>query len=351
MKTRILSALSLIVLLFSSTGAVLSKPGPKRSPARQTNPLLLQLPESDSVALIDSRRFFDDALPKLLATKQSILTKIIGELDEIQRRTSIDLRKFDHLALGVNIVKVSPKDFGCDPVLLARGTFNAGALVGVTKLAADGTYREEKLSGHTIYIFSVKDVAAKQAAKSAGSGVANAIENTADNLTHEVAVTSLNANTLAIGSLNRIKETIEGKTRVSPDLLGLLTPYDRSVISFAVRTPDGLSQFIAMDNDELGKTLGSIRYLAGSIDVTPAATSAQLLARAASADQAQGVLDTVQGAQQLGSALLGNSKRDDYKVLARLVQNAKIAKTGADVTVDISIPQSDINILLATLKK
>jgi hypothetical protein len=340
-----------MVLFFSSSALVLAKPNPKKSAARQANPLLLQLPESDAVALIDSRRFFDDALPKILASKPAILSKITTQLDEIQQKTSIDLRKFDHLAIGVKIAKLSGKDFDCDPVLLARGTFSAGALVGIAKLASNGTYREEKVGGHTIYIFSVKDTAAKQAANSVGSGVGNAVAGAADALTRDVAVTSIDPNTLAIGTLDRVKETIEGKTRVNPDLLGLLTPYDRSVMSFVLRTPEDMSGLIPMDNDELGKTLSSIRYIAGSMDVTPAASTLQLLARTSNADQAQAVLDTVEGAQQLGTALLGNSKRDDYKVLARLVQNTKIAKTGSDVTLAISIPQSDINILLAAIKK
>src|SRR5690349_23573344 len=188
MSTRVLSALTLFVLLFSSTGLALG--GPKL-PAAQTDPLLLQLPESDGVALIDSRRFFDAALPAILASKPTILGDINTKLDEIQQKTSIDLRKFDRLALGVKITKVSDKNFDCDPVVLARGSYNSGALVGLVKLASNGTFREEKVGEHTVYIYTVKDVAAKNMQSSTSSGITGGVDNMVDKLTGEVAVTGL----------------------------------------------------------------------------------------------------------------------------------------------------------------
>src|ERR1041384_375706 len=106
MRIRVLSVMSLVVLLFGTAAAVSAQTVAKKALAtRSTNPLLLQLPESDSVALIDSRRFFDTALPKILATNQSLLVKITGELDTIQQKTSIDLRKFDEIAVGAKLTK------------------------------------------------------------------------------------------------------------------------------------------------------------------------------------------------------------------------------------------------------
>src|SRR5262249_10232290 len=150
---KILSTVSLLAFVISSSGLVLANPRPKKVPAAQTSRLLTQLPDSDAVVLVDSRRFFDDALPKILASKPAILSKITAKVDEIQQRTSIDLRKFDQLAVGVRINKLSQKDFDADPVLIARGTFNPGAMVSMAKLASNGTYREEKIAGHTVSIF------------------------------------------------------------------------------------------------------------------------------------------------------------------------------------------------------
>jgi hypothetical protein len=351
MKKRILSAVSLFVFAVTSTGWSLAQPGPKKVLGPETSRLLSQLPESDAVVLVDSRRFFDDTLPKVLASKPAILAKITAKVDEIQQRTSIDLRKFDQLAIGAKISKFSEKDFDADPVVIARGTFNPGAMVSMAKIASNGTYREEKIGTHTVSIFSVKDIANKTAAKANDPGVSGAVQSATNSFDNkELAVTAIDTNTLAIGTVNRVRETLEGKTHVGSDLLGLLAPYDHAVMSFAVHTPSGLAQFTPMDNDELGKNLAAIRYLAGSMDMAAGAANVEVLIRAARADQADGLLDTLEGLQGLGKALLSNSKKPEYKVYAHLVDSAKIAKSGADVTVDISVPQSDIDALLAMVK-
>jgi hypothetical protein len=348
MKIRILSTISLLILALVTAGS--SVVGTREVSARQANRLLSLLPESDAVALIDSRRFFDDALPKALASKPTILSEITAKLDEIQQRSTIDLRKFDQIAVGLKITKLNEKDFDSDPVLIARGNFGPGALIGMAKIGSNGTYREEKIGERTIYIFSVKDIAAKNAVKTGATGVWSGVDSAANKLSGEVAATNIDANTLAIGSVARVRETVEAKTRVATDLLGLLTPYEHSIMSFAVWTPQGLAGFVPMDNDELAKTLGSVRYVAGSMDMAAGAASLQVMIRAAKADDAQGLLDTLQALQGFGKALLGGSKKPEQKVLARVVDNAKIAKAGSDVTVDISIPQSDIDALLAMVK-
>jgi len=347
MNSRVLSAVTLLLLLLNATGLTFAVPNKSRP---QTDPLLRLLPESDAVALIDSRRFFDTALPGILASKPAMLADINAKLDEIQQKTSIDLRRFDRLALGLKMNKTADNSFDCDPVVLARGSYNSGALVGIAKLASKGTYREEKSGERTLYIFAVKDVAAKNVTGSNASGITGAIDTTVDKLTGEIAVTGLDANTLAIGTVARVRETVEGKSRVASDVLGVMSPYDRAIVSFGARTPEGMARFLPLDNDELGKTLGSIRYLAGSVDMNAGAANLLVLARTASADDAQGVFDTAQGAQQLGTALLGGSKKPDNKVLARLVQNVKLTKTGNDVTLSLSVPQSDMNALMAMLK-
>lgn len=348
MNSRVLSAVTLLLLLLNATGFALAGPD-RTAPRAQTDPLLRLLPESDAVALIDSRRLFDTALPTVLASKPALLSSINAKLDEVQQKTSIDLRKFDRLAVGVKITDGADKNFDLAPVVLARGSYNSGALVGIAKLASSGTYHEDKMGGHTVYIFSAKDVSAKTVGPSA-SGITGTLESAIDKLSGEIAIAGLDANTLAIGTVDRVRETIEGRSRVASDVLTIMSPYDRAVVSFAARTPEGMARFLPMDNDELGKTLGSIRFLAGSLDMNAGGANLQVLARTTSADDAQGVFDTAQGAQQLGMALLGSSKNVNNRVLARLVKNAKLAKTGNDVTVTLLIPQNDINALIAMLK-
>ena len=88
MNSRVLSAVTLLLLLLNATGFALAGPD-RTAPRAQTDPLLRLLPESDAVALIDSRRLFDTALPTVLASKPALLSSINAKLDEVQQKTSI----------------------------------------------------------------------------------------------------------------------------------------------------------------------------------------------------------------------------------------------------------------------
>jgi hypothetical protein len=51
--------------------------------------------------------------------------------------------------------------------------------------------------------------------------------------------------------------------------------------------------------------------------------------------------------QELGKNILGGSKRAEQQVLARMIGSAKIARSANDITLDLSVPQSDIDALIA----
>lgn len=350
MKVKILALFSVALLVLNLSGLTLADTKGRKAKKRQTDPLVALLPASDGVMTMDVKRFFGTALPKLLSSNQKMLGDIMAKLNEMESKTGIDLRKFDSVVVGVATKKVSAIEFDFDPVVIARGEISAGGLVSIAKIASNGTYKEEKIGERIVYIFSAKQIADKNAPQIKNSTVSGAIDRTIDGLTHEIALTALDKNTLVLGSLARVRETLERKTKVSADLIGLLAPRDRAVMSFAGRTPDGMSHILPLDNDELGKNIDSIRFVAGSMDVIEGATIVQMMARTQKPEQAQGLLETLEGLQTVGKAFLGGSKREDQKVYARMIENAKIVRTGNDVTLDLSVPQGDIDILIAGIK-
>src|SRR5205814_7467510 len=109
----------------------------------------------------DTKRFLNDGLPRLLESNSALLGKLTAHLDQIQTQTGIDLRKMDEVALGLTIRQTAPQKMSVDGVAIASGDINAAALIAVAKLAANGAYREEKVAGRTVYVFTVKDVATK----------------------------------------------------------------------------------------------------------------------------------------------------------------------------------------------
>ena len=345
MNRKVLSVVTLFLLLLNATG--LSMAGTKNGSAasRQINPLVAKLPASDSVAVIDSRRFFDQALPKLLASRTDIIGKITAHINEFQAKTGIDARKFDRIVIGANVKHQAVKDFDFDAVALAQGSINAGGLIAGAKLASNAGYHEEKVGARTIYIFSAKSMADKS------SSTSDAVKDAADQVPTEIAVAAYDANTIAIGSPARVRQTLEGGSTVSPEITSLLTSRPNPVFAFAARMPEGVRNLMPMDNDELGKNIESIKFLSGWADVGAAGASMNVTARTTNTESAQSLYDTVGFLQQFGKGLIGSSKKPENAVYARLIDNAKLTRAGADVALDLTVAQSDIDLLLAALVK
>ena len=352
MKTRFFAVAAIAVLLLNVVGLSLGDTPRPRVLSPQASRLVSMLPASDAVAVFDTKRFLDDTLPRLLSANQPMLNKVIGMVTEMEAHVGIDIRKFEQVVVGVALKQGEGKDFACEPIALASGDINAGALVAIAKLGSKGSYREEKIGETSVYVFTMKDPMKKPAAKTTkakASKITTAIDSV-KSLGTEVAVAALDRNTLAIGCLDRVRETIEAKSHVGADLTDLLAAKETAVMSFALKVPRGTAKLLSLDDDELGATINSIQYMSGSLDVAAAGTSLQMMARTVKPDQAIALKDTLEGLQMLGKAILGNSKSPDQQIYGRMVKNAKFGINGNDVTVDLLVPQNDIDILVAKIK-
>lgn len=341
---------AIAVLLLNVVGLAAADTRSSKAKKRQVTRLVSLLPASEGVAVFDSKRFLNDALPKVLSANQPMLREILAKINEMENSTGIDLRKFDQVAVGVAIKQISPTNIDFEPVAIANGDINAGALVAVARLASKGTYREEKIGDKTVYVFSPKDVLQKTTVKTTNSKIANAVDKALKGLTKEVAVTTLDRNTLVIGSLARVRETLDATSGIGADVSSLLSVKETAVMSFALKTPGGLSKILPLDNDELGANIDSIEYLAGSIDVSAIGTSLQVMARTKKPEQAKGLKDTLEGLQIIGGAVFGGSKRPDQKIYGRMIKSAKIDNRGNDVSIEMTVPQADIDSLFAGFK-
>lgn len=349
MRTRFFALSAIAVLLVNVVSFAAVDARTARLKKAEVTRLVNLLPASDGVVVFDSKRFVNDALPKILSANQPMLTEVMAKITEMETTTGIDLRKFDQVTVGVAIKTVSAKEYDYEPVALANGDINAGALIAVAKLASKGTYREENIGDKTVFVFTPKDVLQK-AQKPANSKVADLMDQALKGLTKEVAVTALDKNTIAIGSVPRIRETIAGGTRLGANVTSLLSVKETSVMSFAVKAPGGLSKMVPLDNDELGANLDSIDYLSGSLDVAVAGTSLFVSARTKKAAQAQSLKDSLDGLKMVGGAIFGGSKRPDQQIYGRLIKNAKVESRGNDVSIELLVPQADIDGMIGGIK-
>src|SRR5512140_2288565 len=143
-------ALLLNVAAFAGGDTDKARAAKKRASMR----LVAMLPASDGVGIFDAKQFLGTSLPTILASNQTALSEIAVKINEMANRTGVDLRKFDEIVVGVAAKQVSPTETDYEPVAIASGDVADGAINAIKKMAANGTYREEKIAGRTVYIFT-----------------------------------------------------------------------------------------------------------------------------------------------------------------------------------------------------
>ncbi|MCY7348999.1 MAG: hypothetical protein LH614_22645 [Pyrinomonadaceae bacterium] len=346
MRNKFYALIAFGALFLNAFGAVSAQ----TKIANQPNRLAALLPASDGVMTLDVQRLLNESVPQVLSGKPQMLADINQKIDEIRDKTGLDARQFEQIAIGVAIKQITAREVDLEPIFLARGKYNANALIAVAKLASKGKYREEKSGSRTIYVFDGKEMVAQNKPTTKNSWFDKAIDRLIIGLTKEIAVTSLDDNTLAFGSLARVRETFETKSRISSEVLNLANRRPNAVVSFGAKLPNGLSNFFILDNDELGKTLDSIRQISGAVEISDGNSAVSMAAKTLNVEQAQNLHETLQGLQMLGKAFIGGGKGEDKKVYARMIENAKITRNSAEVVFDLQVPQTDINILLAGIK-
>lgn len=348
MKLRLLAVATLLCLM---ANLVLAAQGPRTksrnvvAKARGAR-LVPMLPATDGIVTLDAKRLGTDGLPRLLAANPGLLAKVTQNLDNIRNKTGIDLRKFDEVAMGLKLVPKGANGVNTYGVALASGDINASAFVAVAKLAANGAYRQETIAGRAVYIFTAKGVANRSASGSTSAMVDDLV----DHMTTSIAVAAYDANLLLVGSEPLVRETLIGQTHPSAELTSLLNRNPAAIVNFALRTPAGFEGMLPLGNDELGKNLRSIQYLSGSMDETAAGASLSLAARTAQPDQAQGLKATLDGLQMMGTALLGGSTKPANQVYSRLLKSAKFTQSANEVTLDLLVPQADVDTLISGIK-
>jgi hypothetical protein len=348
MKKKIFALLMVCAVVLSAVGVGFADPKDDKK-AKTNNQLLALLPPSDVAVALDSKRFFGEALPQILSANQPLLTEITGRFDEIKSRTGIDFKQFQQVAIGVTSFKAVENGYDFEPLVLGRGQLKADGLITIAKTASNGKYREEKIGAKTVYIFSPQEVIEQNKGKIGNSAFGGILSKILVGLTKEMALTTYDDNTLVLGSLARVREMFESKTRISPEVLDLVSRKPNALMNFGALVPNGLSEFMTLEDDDLGNSLRGIRQLFGSVDVLGGNTSLSIVAKTAEAPQAKTLKDTLAGFQGL-AGILKASKREDQKIYGRMLENVKIAQNGSEVSIDLQVPQADLNVIVGAKK-
>ena len=299
------------------------------------NALLPTLPASDVAMFVDVQKILNDALPRALAEDKPRLAQINTEIDSFKTRYGIDARQFESVAVGINFVKRSETVITTDIVALARGSFNAPAMIAAARIALKGKYVEQKYGGQTIYTFNLNE-------RIKLLGLFNM-------RVSDVNVVALDANTLAMGDLSKVKAAIDargGKGRIAAELVQLATRNPNALLGFASNVPPYVAQGTGIDNEEISKSIASIRQAYGSIGTTATGFDLLMVARTEKPEQAQSLSDSFAALRQFSGFIVGQLPADKGKVAQRVIDNLKVTTAGNDLQIRLDVAQADIATLV-----
>lgn len=351
MKIRVFAFAAIAFLLsnFASVGS--AGPTTKSVKRAKSNQLVAMLPASDAVATFDVKRFFDEALPTLLASNQPLLADVLAKVEKMNTTTGIDIRQFDLVAAGITAEQLAEGKYDVDGVMIARGDVNTAQMISLAKKAAGDKYKEETVNGKTMYVFAAGELVKQKAPAVVDPSKQELAEKVAAKMLKEIAVSAVDANTLAFGGVAKVREALEGKTKVGTDITELLNRKEFAAMNMAGKLPTGLKSFVPVANDELGNSIDSIKYFFGSMDVANGQMAMSVTARTQQISQAKQLYETLDVMQAFGKAALGSSKRTDQQLYARLIEKLVVARSGTEVSMDLVVPQADLDQLMAILTK
>lgn len=349
MVKKIVVLIIALAFVFSAIAAAFANGGEDKK--TQASQLAALLPESDGIMTVDVTRMMNEALPQILSANQPKLDKIMGEIDKFKAKTGFDLRRFEKIAVGVKSKRISDSKIDFEPVLLARGVYDANGLIAIAKVASKGEYRTENFGDRKIYIFSMKEfIEDKKPATSKNSTTGRATYKIMKYADREVALASFDRNTLVFGTIPRVKETLGARSQVNTELMNLVYRNQNAAVSFGMNMPERSSALFKIGNDEIDTNIDAIRQLYGTMDVVGDKTVVSMTARTASVEDAENLEMLISGLREIGGILLGGTKGADKQVYIRMIENTEISKVENEVLINLEVSQSDIDVLIGEKK-
>jgi len=321
--------------MFSVSVIGLAQRSRTTSTASQAPTILSSLPPSDAVALINVNRVLDEALPRLLAENPAKLAEVTAELAKFKTQTGLDPRSFDQIALGLSYTYPREGITKISTVALARGTFNAGAMVAAGRLAANGKYVEQKYQGKTIYVFSLD----RQIRL---FGLWNL-------KIRDLAASALDGNTLALGDLDAVRGVIDAnknRKHANAELIALASRDPDAILGFGGNVSPALLENLSLSNDSIARELTAVRQVYGTLGMTSTDLELMMAARTVDTYSAKNLGDTVEGLKQFGALFINRLSAAKGTLARTALNNLKITTQGNELQIRTVVAQSQVSPLI-----
>jgi hypothetical protein len=310
----------------------------RKTTSTQASPasdLMSSLPPSDAVALVNVNRLLDEAMPKLLAENPARLAELTNELANFKTQTGLDPRSFDQIALGFRYLYPAEGITKVSTVALARGTFNAGAIVAAGRLAANGKYAEQKYLGKTIYIFTLD-----RQLKLLGLW---------DIKVGDLAVTAVAGNMIALGDLDAVRGVIDAnatRKHANPELIALASRDPNAIVGFGGNLTERLRQNLSITNNSIARELTAVRQVYGTLGMTTTDLELMMAARTVDPDSARNLSDTVEGLKQVGAFFINRLSPVKGTLARSALNNLKVTVQGNELQIRTAVAQSQVTPLI-----
>lgn len=313
-----------------------------RTYAQADNDPITLLPASDIVMSADVKRILSEALPLILAGAPDRLTRLNQSIDNIKTKTGFDIRSIErvHLATRFNTQQLTSPKFD-DLVAIVQGSFDANVMLAAAKLAMNGKYKEEKHGGKSVFLFDIEDQIGRHIEKTKISLNAAAPSEL-------LAVTVINATTLALGSQQKVNQVIDSNggqgTKLSPELLNMAKRNPTALLSIGAVIPPDLTKGFNVGNDEVARVLSSIKQVFFSTRMASNGLDLNVAAGTTSSEMATSLNATLGALKQFGSTMIQN---EDFR---RMLNNINLSAEGTEVLLKTVVSMDDVNKFAKSLR-
>ena len=299
--------------------------------------LLASLPASDAVLVVDTRRLLTEGLPRAFNNNAAELARVNAEIDDFRKRYGLNARDFERVAVGTSFSQTATGSTTLDTVAVMQGRFDAGAMVGAARVAANGKHREERHGGKTIHVFELNE---QPRVRLLGLFSVRLTE---------LAVAQLDANTLALGKLSRVRAAVDaaaGRGRLSPEIAALATRNPAAIIGAGGNVPVETTRGLDLMNAEISRSVASIRQFYGSLAATESGFRMQTVLRTETPGAARTLGETIGGLKQFAPFLISRMPEPRAGLLRGVVDATNVRAEGNEVQIDLALAQSAVAALI-----
>jgi len=293
--------------------------------AAAADELIVLLPDSDLVAVIDSGRAINDLMPRLAAI--GVGDKWVKEMQEFTAKTGIDLSKAQNAVVSFKFP--STQVYGA---VILQGLDLDDKKLETAMKAYNTEYTPAEYKGKKIF-----NLPRKANAPSAGPLSLK---------TDELAITALGSQKILFGDISQIKSIIDiqsgaAKGGVSKEMSGALNETKNTALArFAFNLPEHLRQD-ALEQGDIFASVAAIKIILGTLDVgKDLSLLLDMTMRTPSQKEASELEMGLRGLVSLARGFLSGSEMELY---GQLLDQVKIGSKINDVTVSLIMPRSMVD--------